>query len=406
MVTKLISFTFAIVSTLFLAAGLLMFYTTIKLVNAEFYDQAFTNTDFPARSEQIIQSNLDNYLKDNIKVNENNEFAPNLAARIIRTILLNIDYENTLQETWENNTEYLTSWLSGKSELFLYFPRQSITEKYIAKEGDEEFITDFMEVSGYQDLPLCSSNESFSSLDFLTGEFQCSGPELQEFIRDEFEQRLPNSSDNILEGFLDSVAPDLDEKISVREHFGASYNNSEVTRLPNIIKQVRIYSVVAVLTAIVFGGLSIWFSPRPALGFIKILLNVGVLLVIFSLVAKVALRIIADFLLWRNINFSPDVFSDNQIEEIMSLVKDFFGALLDKLLLEILIMGLIVLVVGTVLFVIFRFARILKPKEYEDSDEESEEDELIEEDSPQEPAIIKSAANFEQSLLSKKPVLE
>jgi len=338
-----------------------------------FYIQAFEQSDFSVQSQEVIQKNLDNYLKEKLKVDENNQFPPGLSAIIIRAIINNLDMDLMMSEISERNSVYISDWLSGDSELYLYFPRERVLQSYEGTTGNGQFISDIMKMAGYENLPDCSAPDQISPADFLKGEITCGGPLLREFIEDEIRDRAGGRGSSLIEGFFNSVAPDLDETTSIKVSSSEFFEETRLWELPDLLSRVKMFGMIAIIVTIIALAISVWLSAYPAQAFLKVLLNASVVLVIFSLVSKVAFRIATDFVLWSKISFSPQIYSQEQIDEILSLFKNLFGAMLDKLLLEILVIGFVILAVVIVLYVLFRFVGLITPESDED-DFEMEDD--------------------------------
>lgn len=376
MIIRFTSFLFAILATVSLIAAILFLYPRFRFQDENFYNQAFTKSDFSAQSQEVIQNNLDSYLKDKLKVNEDNQFPPGLSAVIIRAMINRVDMDQVMSETLSKNSSYLSNWLSGESELYLYFPREKIISAYQDSGGDTQFITDIIKMAGYENLPDCSSPDQISQADFLRNEVSCGGPLLREFINNEIRTRTRGQGDSLVEGFLNSVASGVDEQTALEVNDSEFFHETRLWELPNLLGKAKLFGMIAVVATIVTLTISVWLSVHPAESFLKVLLNTSVVLIVFSLVAKVALRITTDFVLWSKISFSPQAYSQEQIDEILGLFKDFFGAMLDGLLLEIMIIGFVTLAVVVILYILFRFAGLITSE----SDEEDEDFELEEED--------------------------
>lgn len=377
MIKRFISFNFSIITTILVLVCFTSLYLRLRLLDEQIYINAFGQVESPKRISELVEENLENYLKSELVVDEDNSFPPKLTARIIRTILQNIDFENVLSESWAQNINYITLWLKGEQEFLLYFPKNLIIENYESAGSDENFINDLIEISGYSDLPVCNSEADIRNADYLNGEIECSGPILNEYIRNDFIERVGAvNGQTFLEGFLDQILGDVDENTQLSDENLNNFNNSKISKLPLYLDKTKTYSIVGIIISIITSFFTIRLSHKPALAFLKILGNVGVLLVILSLLSKVGIRIIADFLLWRNINFSPNTYNDKNISTIMDYLKDLTGALMDKLLVEFMIIGVVLIVVVIVLYFIFRVVRWITPDEDDDEyyEDETEED--------------------------------
>lgn len=378
MIKRFISFNFSLITTILIVVSFIAFYSRLRILDPQVHINAFEQVESTERVSEIIDENLDNYLKSELEVDEENSFPPKLTARIIRTILQNIDFENVLSNAWAMNVEYVTNWMKGDSEFMLYFPKDQIIENYETAGSDENFINDLIIISGYSDLPQCDTLSEISEATYLIGEIDCGGPFLKEFIKSDFINRLGSvNGQTFLEGFLEEVLGDIDEETSLKDESLERFNNSELSKVPSLLENVKIYSISGLLIAIVSGFLAVRFSDKPALAFLKIIGNVAVLIVLLSLLSKVALRLVADFLLWRNINLSSKVYNEANVKLIMDYVKDLTGAILDKILVEFIIIGIVLIVLVIVLYFIFKFARLIKNEdddEYVDDENDDLED--------------------------------
>lgn len=402
MIKRFISFNFSLITTILILVSFVSVYFRFRLLDPQVHINAFEQVESTERVSEIIDENLDNYLKNELEVDDENSFPPKLTARIIRTILENINFESVLTNSWGKNVEYVTNWLKGDSEFMLYFPKELIIENYEKAGSDENFVNDLITISGYSDLPQCSSLSDITDATYLVGEIDCGGPFLKEFIKSDFITRLGSvNGQTFLEGFLGEVLGDIDEEYTLKDENLQRFNNSEFSKIPNLLENIKLYSIFGFLTAFVSGFLAIRFSEKPALAFLKIIGNVAVLIVLLSLISKVALRLVADFLLWRNINLSSKIYNEANVKLIMDYVKDLTGAILDKILVEFMIIGIISIILVIVLYFIFKFVRLIKNDEDEEYDEE-DGDEYEEEYNEDEVEVQhENIKDFEEKLLTQ-----
>lgn len=403
MIKRFISFNFSIITTILIVVSFLALYSRFRLLDPQVHINAFEQVESTERITEIIDANLDNYLKKELEVDDENSFPPKLTARIIRTILNNVDIEEVLINTWSKNVEYTTNWMKGDSEFMLYFPKGMIIENYETAGSDENFINDLVEISGYSDLLQCDSLSEISESKYLLGEIDCGGPYLKEFIKSDFVDRLGNiNGQTFLEGFLNEVLGDIDEQTTLKDESLQRFSNSQVSKIPTFLDNIKIYSISGLFIAIFSGFLAIRFSDKPALAFLKILGNTAALIILISLLSKVGLRLIADFFLWRNIKLSSQIYNDTNVKLIMDYVKDLTGAILDKILVEIMIIGIILIVLVIVLYIIFKFARLITYEEDDEYNEEEPEDVDDEYEDHHSEAVNMGNKHFEDKLLTKE----
>lgn len=402
MIKRFISFTFTILASVLLTVSLLLVYSRYKVLQEEFYFDAFEKVGAYEEFRSVAESTLDEYLKENLKVSDQNQFNPTLAARIVRAVLLDDEFYEILQSTIEKNVSSALSWIKSENELILYFPRQEIINKYSGPKGNEIFLDQFLEVLGYQDLPICNTPSVVQLNDIITGELKCLSPDLEDYLKSELLAKSNANTNDIVEGFLDSTVPLLDEEILFFEDFNRSPGETPL-KIQNIVHNLLLVGMGGVGVSLAIAGLSALFSKTPALSFLKVILNSGILLIIFSLVGKIVFRIIADFFLWGRISPSPDVFSEEQSDMIIGLLKNIYGALVDGLLLEIIIMGAILIGIFIGFLILFRFTRVIKSNEIED--EEDYEDYHEGEEADESPLQQKNFEHFEKDILEQTPRL-
>lgn len=406
MITRFISFLFAITASTALVGSILMLYPRQRLTDEDFYTQVVVESNVGSQTQEVIQNNLDSFLKDKLKVDEDNKFPPGLSAVILRAVMDRIDVKDVVNKTLTENGSYIADWLSGESELYMYFPREEIIISYQENSGNEDFITDIMNMSGYDGLPDCSAASQISESNFLKNEISCGGVLVREFMKNEITKRIQSGGSSLIEGFLNSVAPGLGEKTEVDIANSDFFQKTRLGKLPGVFSRVQMYGIVLGIVAIMAAVISSWLSRHPARSFLKVLLNTSIILIVFSLVAKLALRIVMDFMFWSKISFSPESYSQEQIDQILGLFKNLFGTILDKLLLEIVIIGLVMLAVTAVLYILLRIAGLTastrEDEEFEDDDFEEDESEG---DGSEEIRGVKNSKKFEEKLLEQKPSL-
>ena len=404
MIKRFISFNFTLITTILIVVGFVTLYFRFRILDPQVHINAFEQVDSSERISGIIDENLENYLKEELVVDEENNFPPKLTARIIRTILLNIDFSTVISETWSQNVVHITNWMKGDAEFSLFFPKELIIENYESAGSDDNFVSDLIDISGYSELPVCKELSDISQADYLNGTVKCGGPFLKEFVKNDFINRVGDvNGQTFLEGFLNQVLRDVNEQTTLSGESLQKFNNSEISQLPSILNNVKIYSISGLLIAIVTGILAVKFSNKPALAFLKIIANFGILIVLMSLLSKVAVRIIADFLLWGNIKFSSEIYNDVNVKLIMDYLKDLTGAILDKILVEFMIIGISTIIFVVILYIIFKVARIITPDSnpdeedeyYEDEENDSEEDDITDRES----AEISDNKDFEKQIL-------
>lgn len=400
MIKRFISFTFTVLASVLLTVSLLLVYSRYKLLQDDYYFHALENVDAYEEFRSVAESTLDEYLKENLKVSDENEFNPTLAARIIRAVLLDDEFYEILQSTIQRNVTNALSWVKSENELILYFPRQEIINKYSGPNGNEIFLNQFLEVLGYQDLPECTTPIEVPLNDIVTGELQCLSPDLENYLEKELLAKANVNTSDIVEGFLDSTAPLLDEEIVVFEDFNRSPGNTP-EMIQNAVRSILLVGIGGVCVSLLVAGLSALFSKTPALSFLKVFLNSGIFLIIFSLVGKIAFRILADFFLWGRISPSPDVFSEEQADMILGLLKSIYGALVDRLLLEIIVMGAVLITIFVGFLILFRFTRVIKSSEVEEEEDYDEGDDVDENSQ-----VEKNSKHFESDILEQTPTLK
>jgi Na+-transporting methylmalonyl-CoA/oxaloacetate decarboxylase gamma subunit len=376
------------------------FYSRLRITDPQVHINAFEQVDSPERISEIINGNLDNFLKKELEVDEENNFPPKLTARILRTILQNINFEEVLSDAWVKNVKNITNWMKGDSEFTLYFPKDLIIENYETAGSDDNFINDLVTISGYSDLPQCDAVSDINEASYLIGEVECGGPLLNEYIENDFKDRIGVvNGQTFLEGFLNAILGDVDEQTTLTGESRENFNNSDISKVPMILDKIKIYSISGLLIALVSSLIAIKLSDKPALAFLRIIGNVGVLIVLLSLLSKVAVRIIADFLLWGNIKLPPEVYNDLNAKLIMDYVKDLTGAILDKILVEFMIIGIVLIVIVIALYLIFKFTRLIR-NDVNDEDEDEESNYEDEDDESEEGEPHKDNKKFEDKLLS------
>jgi len=398
MISRFTSFLFAVLATISLVSGILLLYPQWRLQNQDLYIYAFNQSEFLGQIQEVIQNNLDSYLEENLKVDENNQFPPGFATIVIRAIIRGMDMDLVIMDTIRENSIYISSWLSGNSKLEFYFPREAIVQSYQGEEGNKRLINNIIEIAGYSNLPDCVSVDQITQASFVRGDISCGGPLLKEFVREEIVEKSGGHKGSLIEVFLSSIAPNLDETTTIKLSDSKLVDDIKLWELPEILSRVKFFGLIAMVLAIITTVISVWLSPYSMKALLKVLLNTSVVLIIFSLVSKVAFRIATDFVLWSKISFSPKIYSQEQIDQILGLFKDFFGVILDKLLLEILIIGFVLLALVIVLYILFRFVGLISPESEEDDDEDEDIDY---EDDIEDEGI--SERDFEKNLLKEQP---
>lgn len=397
MISRFTSFLFAVLATISLVSGVLLLYPQWRLQNHNLYIYAFNQSEFPKRIQEVIQNNLDSYLEDNLKVDENNQFPPGFATIVVRAIIRGIDMDSVIMDTARENSIYISSWLSGNSTLEFYFPRKAIVQSYQGEEGNKKLINNIIEIAGYSNLPDCVSIDQITQAGFMRGDISCGGPLLKEFVREEIVERSGGYKGSLIEGFLSSITPNLDETTTISLSDSKLVSDIKLWEFPEVLSRAKFFGLIAIVLAIIATAISVWLSPYSMKALLKVLLNTSIILIIFSLVSKVAFRIATDFVLWSKISFSPKLYSQEQIDQILGLFKDFFGVILDKLLLEILIIGFILLALVVVLYILFRFVGLISPE----SEEDEEDEDIDSEDDIEDEGI--SEKDFEKNLLKEQP---
>lgn len=397
MIKRFISFTFTVLASVLLTVSLLLVYSRYKLLNEEYYFHALEKVGAYEEFRTVALSTMDEYVKDKLMVSDQNEFNPTLASRIIRVMLLDDDFYEILQDTIEKNITNALSWLKSEKELILYFPREEIIDKYSGANGNKIFLDQFIEVLGYQNLPTCTTQVEIQLNEIIGGELECLSPEMEDFLESELLAKANTNTSDIVEGFLDSAVPLWDEEIEFYKDFNRSPGDTP-KMLQNAVQKILLAGIGGVCVSLLIAGLSSLFSKTPALSFLKVILNAGILLIIFSLVGKLVFRILADFFLWGNIAPSPEVFSEEQTDMILGLLKNIYGALVDGLLLEIIFMGAVLIAIFLGFLILFRFTRVIKSNE-----EEDEEDDEDENDVDEDPQLNRNSKHFESDILEQTP---
>lgn len=379
----------------------MVLFSRFRLLNENYYFKAFEKADAYDESLSLIDLTLDDYLKANLKVGEENEFNPSLASRIFRTILKEEQSEVLFEITVKENVGNGLFWLKKEGDLILYFPREELIEKYSGEKGNSLLVEEFMAILGYEDLPDCKEKEVTDLIEIISGKLTCIPEDFKPYLKDELLSKANTPTNNIMEAFLNSALPKWDEEINVFHDFDKQ--PGEVPRkIQEIVYRSTIVGFGGLIMAIIFTGFSSLFSIKPALSALRIILNSGIALIVFSLIGKILLRIMADFFLWGKLTPPAEVFSEEQTTAIMDLLKSIYGALLDELLLGIVIMGIILIGIFIVFLILFKVTRLIRPSERsfeEDESEETNEDGL-------EVGEKADYDNFENGLLSKTPEIE
>lgn len=416
MIRRFFSFLIRVVATFTLVVSFLLVYPILRFQDSGFYEQSFRKEEVEllSQSKIVIENNLDSYLKDTLKVNEDNKFSPSLAALTIKVFLRNINLEEILSEVFIKNGRYVSDWLKGDSDLYFYFPKQELLAPYNGSVGNKLFIKDFIKVAGYDELPDCSSFDQIKETDFLKRNIECGGPFLEEFITQEFESKMVRSDENIANGFWEEIAPNLSEKTHFKASDNSIFKKINLQEIPQTVgntKQLGFLGLLLTLLFIIIVGV---ISLEPAKSILKIFFNTSILLIVFSLIGKVGFRIVLNFLLWSNVSLSSDVYTQDQINSIQDLLQSIFGALLDKILVEIMIIAIAVLVIVIVMYILFRFVGLItSERDYEDEYYEEEidgdDDEGVQEEgvdiARHEVNINSNDYIFEEKILEQVPEL-
>lgn len=406
MIKRFLSFILLIIATSLLSISLVLFVFRYKLLSPDFYVNALNDANFYAELEAVIKDNLDSFIQSKLEVDEDNSFGPKLASRILRTVISNIELEQILQETAENNINNITGWLRGQKQLTLYFPKDSLSEVYQGEQGENLFVSQFIEVSGFGTLPDCSDSVLPINFDLANGKLDCVSPEIRERIKNEILAKLPEPQRRDLIGsFLDSVAPGLQEETNIEELVKDNDKSlSMIREVPEKVRTSLYLSIGFIFLSLMLGAFSSLLSPKPALNFLRMTMYSGIMLIILPLITNFSTQVLANFYVWNKLDLPPEWFSEEQRQQIVELFRNTSEALLSNLLTTIIIIGAILLISSIVLIIIFRFARIIKSDEVDYIEEDDEREDLIEDSS--EPYVVKSKESFEQEVLNDKSLSE
>lgn len=376
MLKRLFSFLFAITASGLVISAILIFSALFNLRDDNFLHKAFLKSNFQTRSEEVILETSEQYIRENVKVDEENKIPAKLSSLILQTLIKNNTLDGIYDVAFKTISNSTASWFRGDSELTLFFPKTELIKKYKESGGDEKFISQFIETAAFKDLPDCVSPMQLTDAGLLRGDLPCSGPFLVEFINSFFQEATASKGENFMEGFLNSVFPNLDEKIVISTESDILGGN--VGKVQDYIVLISNLAFIAVFLGLLLAGISTYLSKNRIGAIFKISRNIGVFLVLYALIAKVAIRILMDFYFWQKISFSPEVYSQENISLILGLLKDFVGVIIDEILMTTFLIGGIFILLTVILYAISKLKRFKVDEVTEDVEEYLPESDLEE----------------------------
>lgn len=336
------------------------------------------NTITELSTEQYLDFK-DSQFKDGDEEKEN-EFGPILAEQVLDTLFSNINLNNTIKVTAENNINNISRWANGEEEtIYLYFPRNEIIESYAQEKNPRKvFINQFFEASGINALPECPSFEIYSSIDDVDLEnLKCTSPEVESLIRKELDKQLPKDKNfNFVEETLNEIAPDLKERTDVLElqqDEGAKEDlKTNLNQIQEYIEQ-SYYAIGLVFGAsVVLALIAGIIAKRHSLVFFRVFMFAGALTSLVSIVMRYAIVSVTNILLTSEIQVSDAVLTPEQVETVERMLKLIAQGVLIKVLETTALFGIIAIIISLIfLFISKHTGAYTKP-------DDEEEDEITE----------------------------
>lgn len=323
--------------------------------------------------ESYIYSELENPTKYVKKENDELQL-------FVGPLVKQFDIPSLAQTSFEANVDYLTNWVQGKSELYLYFPVEEIKSRFKSDEFSSAVLQAFED--NYKALDVCTS-EQLVELQSQGEDFRNEGnflPECKpEDFDSEFELRrseLEEVLDDILKSdeTFDEVLKQADlEFISEKTPYATFINESSDTpedaqktldnfnQLEEILEIVRILPLIGILAFILLVSIvAISIKKADFKKMLKVVLNnlvlVGFLLSVMA-ISLIAIRQVGI----AQIPFS-DISNDAIYEPIEQKIEFIVRAVSLKIVTQFVIVSFGMFLITSLLRV---FAILLKEKKLE-----------------------------------------
>lgn len=336
MIKRILSFLFLSIAVISLSTGVFLLTVRHSLLSEDYYKRSLKEAGFYDDVSNLIKENAQNFLERSTQNEE--EFGSKLMSRLVPVLIEEIDISAILQETAEENIANLTLWLKGKQPLSFYFPRNLLIANYKSKVGDEKFIQFFLESSGYFELPDCTSSVNILNFTLDEESLKCKHPILEERIKQELRSRFPAASDSLAEGFLDSMASDIDEETPLSQFNFEQNQLDQIQSIPRYLNLVLYASIGLILFSGLLTVVSAKLSLTPKRVLKRVVLYSGILLTIIGTTFLLAIPEIIKFVLRILLNNSQKA-NGEQVEKILNTVVNFINSLATNLMISLIWVG-------------------------------------------------------------------
>jgi Na+-transporting methylmalonyl-CoA/oxaloacetate decarboxylase gamma subunit len=386
MIKRFFSFLFSLIASALIISSIIIFSALINFRNDDFVHDAFVKSDFSSRSKDIVLDTSEMYMRENVEVNDENQVPAKLGSLIIRTIIKNNAFEEVIDVVLKSISNLSASWFRGEDELVINLPKKEFISIYEKSGGDDVFIAQFIETAAFKDLPDCTSPTQLTEAGLLKGNLPCSGPFLVEFIDEYFQSAILVRGENYLDGFFNSVFPEFENEIVISRE--TEFLNTTVGNVQDKVSLVTNIAYIVVFFGLLLAGISAYLSKNRISAVYKITANIGIFLIIYSLISKVAIRILFDFYFWQKISFSPNVYTQEHISMILGLIKDFAGVIIDEILMTTIAIGGVFIFLTIIIYAISKLKRFRRVED--EIDEVEDEEENYDPESDLESQVFKS----------------
>lgn len=351
MFKRFLSFVFLSIALWTLSIGLILLFTRQQLLSSDLYKKSFLEADFYNQTVTMLKKHAPALMEDNLKIDEEEEFGPSLMSKFVPTLIEKLELTEIFQLAAEENTENFTDWLQGREDLEIYFPKTALVESYRENVGDEQFFHDFLDTSGFYDLPVCSPGASLDSLSQEGADPFCQNPLIESELQLKIRENFPSGSNNLAEGFLSSMMPELDEKTPVTKVDLTETQAELIQKMPKYAKIPVYFAIALFAISLCSTFISMKLSQNPKLTLVRVFLYSGMLITTVSLLGKVLLRSVSDHLLQRDLPLNSVSLGEELVSEMLNLIRLLIDSILGNYFNSILLVGVALIISAVVLVV-------------------------------------------------------
>lgn len=293
-------------------------------------------------------------------------------------LLEQFDVASLAQETAENNIDFVTDWIIGKDDLFLYFPVEEVKSRLQSDEFSDAVFMAFEE--NFSALPECTQEqlETFDSNGDEEGDFlpECKPPNFEEEFelrRAELQEELDEilSSDETFEEIL--IEADLEfisEKTPIETFIVESSDTPEDAQdtLDGLDTAERVFRLVRVLpffgfiiSLILIAIAAITRTKHSYKGMITVFLNSVIIIAVLLSIVSVASIIGRDFGL-DQIPFEDISEDDSKLLPLQESLEEFARNASLQVVTSVSLLSFGILFVATILRAVIVFVPSMNSK--------------------------------------------